>query len=379
MFNLKRTAALFAALCLLLCGCSPAPAKETALTADEILAIMLSAAPEKADSYTVYDCGNSGDGLALLCQFYGLSPEAIADAAFAQGCGASAFELSVVRLSEVGDSDDTVARFCQRLESRAGDFTGYAPDQADLARNGLVLSSGDWVVLLICADPASVGNAFSDCFEAASAFSAPAYATPDGAVPFTSPGIDDMTPYDTSSILDAWKRGDDTALTEKDAAILAAAQAVLAQTIHEGMSDYEKEKALYTWLCTEVDYDWNHQNGPQYAAPDSGNPYGALVDHTAICLGFATAFQLLMDMADVECITVIGAAFSSQEDHAWNMVRLNGEWYCVDATWDLDALTYTNAFCYFNVTSDFMAITDHQWDYANVPLATAYDGGLPQS
>lgn len=379
MFKFKRTVALFAALCLLLCGCASAPAKETALTADEILAIMLSAAPEEADSYTVYDCGDSGDGLDLLCLFYDLSPGAIADAAFAQGCGASAFELSVVHLSEVGDSSDTVDRFCQRLESRAGDFTGYAPDQAALARNGLVLSAGDWVALLICADPASVGNAFSDCFEAASAFSVPEYDPPEGALPFISPGIDDMTLYDTSSILAAWKSGDDTALTEKDAAILAAARAVLAQTIDEDMSDYKKEKALYTWLCTEVDYDWNHQNGPQYAAPDSGNPYGALVDHTAICLGFATAFQLLMDMADVECITVIGAAFSSREDHAWNMVRLNGEWYCVDATWDMSAVQAGANPIYFNATSDFMALTDHQWDYANVPLATAYDGGLPQS
>ncbi|MCI9170991.1 MAG: hypothetical protein HFF42_08725 [Lawsonibacter sp.] len=32
-------------------------------------------------------------------------------------------------------------------------------------------------------------------------------------------------------------------------------------------------------------------------------------------------------------------------------------------------------FTYFNVTSDFLADTDHQWDYDNAPEATAEDGG----
>ena len=82
-----------------------------------------------------------------------------------------------------------------------------------------------------------------------------------------------------------------------------------------------------------------------------------------------------MDMLDVECITVIGAANASLEDHAWNMVRLNGAWYCVDSTWDAgkpDSRSWT----YFNVTSDFLARHDHQWDYLNVPMAVTEGKGL---
>lgn len=56
------------------------------------------------------------------------------------------------------------------------------------------------------------------------------------------------------------------------------------------------------------------------------------------------------------------------------MVRLNGEWYCVDATWDAGKEKPAR-WSYFNVTSDWMADTDHQWDYASVPEATATDGG----
>ena len=107
------------------------------------------------------------------------------------------------------------------------------------------------------------------------------------------------------------------------------------------------------------------------------------------CLGYSTTFQLLMDLCDVECITVVGAAFDSMEDHAWNMVRLDGEWYCVDVTWDDPTMGNGNTNSvvrhrYFNVTSQHMRDTDHQWDYLYVPEATAthyfWDGAgaLPQ-
>ena len=62
------------------------------------------------------------------------------------------------------------------------------------------------------------------------------------------------------------------------------------------------------------------------------------------------------------------------------MVRLNGEWYCVDVTWDANAWEQgvggeAEEWDYFNVTSDDMADSDHQWDYANTPEATAEDRG----
>ena len=104
------------------------------------------------------------------------------------------------------------------------------------------------------------------------------------------------------------------------------------------------------------------------------DPYGILVGGYGNCLGYANTFQLLMELCGVECITVVGAAFHSREDHAWNMVRLEGEWYCVDVTWDDPTGGGDSAGVrhrYFNVTSDWMRQTDHQWDYLNVPEATA--------
>ena len=64
------------------------------------------------------------------------------------------------------------------------------------------------------------------------------------------------------------------------------------------------------------------------------------------------------------------------EPHAWNLGRRAGKCYCLDAPWDANyreqgaSSGREKGWRYFNVTSDEMA-KRRQWDYANVPEATA--------
>ncbi len=321
---------------------------------------------------------------AQLEGFYGLDEGTWEDAAIVRAGGASAFEVAVIVLDEsAGEQEifEATNHLSDYLTARQGDFTGYAPDQAELAGNGGIASSGRYLALIISEDMEAAADAFFNSFVTGTVTAqGPVTETvspnPDGRYPYTDPERDDMTLYDTSAILSAWESGERSGLSDKDRDILEAAEAVLEQYVPSGMDEYERERALYAWVVSNIEYDWDHQDPRAVMDPDSANPYGGLVNHKSICLGFATTFQLLMDMAGVECITVTGAAFRSTENHAWNMVRLNGSWYCVDPTWDMDAPEprYWN---YFNVTSDWMAQTDHQWDYDAVPEATAQDGGRP--
>lgn len=390
---MKRILPLLLALLLALGGCrSAAPARKTAspsaqqtqddaeLSAGRLLEILLAACPEGEQEGL--ERVSQEDLAAQLEGFYALDAGTWEDAAIVRAGGASAFEVAVIVLDEgAGEQGifEATVHLSDYLTARQGDFTGYAPDQAALAENGQVLCSGRYLALIISEDMEAAADAFFNSFVSGTVtgqnpVTGTASPNPDGRYPYTDPKLDDMTLYDTSAILSAWESGERSGLSDKDRDILEAAEAVLEQYVPDGMDGYEREHALYDWLVTNVDYDWDHQDPSAAMDPNSANPYGGLVNHKAICLGFATTFQLLMDMAGVECITVTGAAFRSTENHAWNMVRLNGSWYCVDATWDMGAPD-PRFWSYFNVTSDWMAQTDHQWDYDAVPEATAQDGG----
>ena len=182
--------------------------------------------------------------------------------------------------------------------------------------------------------------------------------------------------YDRQRLLSAWEEGG-TGLADRDQVILQSCRDLLGEIITEEMSDYEKELAVHDWMIAWAEYDQAALSSLPGAqpTPDSDNPYGFFTGRAAICTGYTSTFQLLMDLLDIECVTVEGTAYNGTEDHAWNMVRLAGDWYCVDVTWD-DPVSSTPvspaaAHMYFNVTSDFMRQFGHQWDEEGVPAAEA--------
>lgn len=392
---MKRCCTVLLALLLLLPGCGKKQDETTTQPCEVMVRVMRACTSECLEDDSLfrwyfYD-GMRGAGFGeedeyysgaemdgLLSGFYGLDGLEWYDAAIVRMEGARAFELAV--LSVPKEERDTVVNAWQAyLLDRQGAFTGYEPVQALLAKNGKVLTLGQEVALLICEEVPAAQAAFEACYgEGRFAAGTPDFLLPkleklpNGRYVYTDPGEEDMTLYDLAPILSAWESGDDSGLSREDKAVLNAAREVFDRCVTPGMSDYEKELALYAWLTGNVRYDRSHYE-PQGAPRTSYGPYGPLIEGKGVCLGYATTFQLLMDMAEIECITVVGAAFYSREHHAWNMVRLNENWYCVDATWDEGSAP--DFFSYFNVTSDWMAFTDHQWDYGSVPEATAEDNG----
>lgn len=69
--------------------------------------------------------------------------------------------------------------------------------------------------------------------------------------------------------------------------------------------------------------------------------YGALVDGKALCEGYAKAFSYLCGRAGIENVVVTG---NTTTDHMWNMVKLDGNWYHVDVTWDHPSEIITDAY-----------------------------------
>lgn len=162
----------------------------------------------------------------------------------------------------------------------------------------------------------------------------------------------------TLPISDAYKSGDTSALDEKQLETLNMASKVLDEIITEDMTPYDKEKAVYDWMCANL----AHEGGVTVVIPTapeySAEPYGVLKYGAAVCVGFATTFRLFMQMMDIDCMVVHNSY------HSWNLVNLDGDWYHTDIYSDVGRGNYAN----FNMT-DEMCSNGHNWDTNFFPAA----------
>lgn len=104
---------------------------------------------------------------------------------------------------------------------------------------------------------------------------------------------------------------------------------VTAELMEENMSDLDKVLAVNSYLCDNVTYDM--ETVEQGGFTDSVTPYGALINHRGVCLGYAGAFQLLAKAMGLESIVVTGT-LNGNQNHAWNKVKIDGKWCVVDVT-----------------------------------------------
>ncbi len=102
--------------------------------------------------------------------------------------------------------------------------------------------------------------------------------------------------------------------------------------------EYETLLYIHDYLVSTVKYDTAAYTDidteqPSSRSLESTTAYGALINGTALCGGYAKAFQYLAEAAGIRCTTVTGHK-KDGEPHIWNLVILDGEGYYVDVTWD---------------------------------------------
>lgn len=110
------------------------------------------------------------------------------------------------------------------------------------------------------------------------------------------------------------------------------------------MSEYQKTKIVHDWIVKKTVYDTT--------APNAHNIYGAMVDGRAVCEGYAKALQFLLYKVGIQCLYVTGVGTNTDnqtENHAWNIAKVEGNWYQLDATWDDPAV--------------IQSLTDFSYDY----------------
>ena len=126
----------------------------------------------------------------------------------------------------------------------------------------------------------------------------------------------------TIGYLDPNKQAADLAVLRQALLTEAARIAALADT---GRPAWEKILVVHDELIRSIVYD-------STLDPANNNAASALLNHTAMCQGYAQAFQLICQILDLDVSIITGQAAGI--DHAWNLVTLDGVTYHLDVTHD---------------------------------------------
>jgi len=122
-------------------------------------------------------------------------------------------------------------------------------------------------------------------------------------------------------------------------------------------SDVEKFRAIYIWVCTNVENDYylfekNNRKRNKYKNDSvkllewnkeiSKETFKKLLKQKkTVCTGYAYLIKELTNLANIKCEIVNGYGRTAETDfsksvlpnHSWNAVELNSKWYLCDATW----------------------------------------------
>lgn len=97
---------------------------------------------------------------------------------------------------------------------------------------------------------------------------------------------------------------------------------ILTQIISPSMNVREKVKAIHDWIVSNVSYDTTLSRHTSYEALTGSK--------TAVCQGYAMLTYKMLNKAGIPCLMIS----SSEMDHAWNVVNIDGQWYHLDTTFD---------------------------------------------
>lgn len=139
---------------------------------------------------------------------------------------------------------------------------------------------------------------------------------------------------------------------------LEEAKETFDRTVEEIVANAPKESGEYGVEIYINDYIIEHCDYVSGASM-SHNAYGALVNGEAVCDGYSRAFQVLCNRLGIECVGINGYCpefnkengESSDTGHMWNCVKIGGNWYHFDVTWN-DGSEHIQQYLYFNLTTE---------------------------
>ena len=140
-----------------------------------------------------------------------------------------------------------------------------------------------------------------------------------------------------TSVLPKYVETDKTVIAETIASLDVATEEIMMY-LSEDMTDFEKVMAVHDYMVLNYEYDYTYSN---YSI-------SIMTTKKGVCMSYALAFKHLMNELGIECQYVSSEAI----DHAWNLVKVDGEWYHIDLTWDDPGVAYAQVRHTYALLSD---------------------------
>lgn len=103
---------------------------------------------------------------------------------------------------------------------------------------------------------------------------------------------------------------------------------IIDNNIDANMSTKEKIKTIHDYIIDKTEYDTLKTENINDITYQSNMAYGVLVEGYGICSGYSDTMKLFLDRLNIVNYKI------SNDQHIWNLVLLDGEWFHLDLTWD---------------------------------------------
>jgi len=109
---------------------------------------------------------------------------------------------------------------------------------------------------------------------------------------------------------------------------------ILSQ-VDQSLPELDRFMKIYEIIGKKIQYE-HDENGEPSLRKEAHNMKGGLLENTCVCEGYSKILQQVLKCNGIECKCVSGIGES--EGHAWNQVKIDGQWYNCDLTWDAEKL-----------------------------------------
>lgn len=110
-------------------------------------------------------------------------------------------------------------------------------------------------------------------------------------------------------------------------------------------NDSLKARAIFKWIAQTIEYDCKEYKRimkNKREKPHKQKPKVVLRRKKAVCQGYSQLYEAIGKASGLDVVVISGLAKSQAKDignlgkrnkHAWNAVKINGQWRLLDATW----------------------------------------------